>query len=415
MPPTAPTRLPGTRRASPGQRLTRLVRGVSRRVKAHLWFPHFPLFLLIGVLGLLQLRHAESLGLAHHLAAPDLVALSKNALNSVIRGAPSATAGVFLVVMAFGLLTRSRLAWVIALLATAVSIVLIWLVWPGAPGAKSGLLGFNLFVLIALLASGRAFSRSSLASATLFAVASIALLVAYAVLGSYLLGAGFTPPVTNLVTAFYYAVVTMTTVGYGDIVPKTNEARFFAASVMILGITVFATSISALLVPLINRRMETLLGAREKTVSRSNHYVIAGDSSLARNTHKELVRRDHKVTFILQQMPQSGWEDRDVVIGDPSDLDVLRRADAHAARAVLALGNDDSENAFVVMAARELSEKLQTVAVVNDARNMDRVRRVRPDVVIAPQVLGGELLAMALSGETVDSALLMQRLLRVTG
>ena len=65
------------------------------------------------------------------------------------------------------------------------------------------------------------------------------------------------------------------------------------------------------------------------------------------------------------------------------------------------------------MAARELSDKLQTVAVVNDARNMERVKRVRPDVIIAPQVLGGELLAMALSGETVDSNKLMQQLLRV--
>ena len=168
-----------------------------------------------------------------------------------------------------------------------------------------------------------------------------------------------------------------------------------------------------MLVPLINRRMETLLGARERTVSRSNHFIIAGDSSLARNTHKELARRDHKITFILHQMPASGWADRDVVVGDASDLDVLRRADAHAARAVLALGDDDSENAFVVMAARELSDKLQTVAVVNDARNMERVKRVRPDVIIAPQVLGGELLAMALSGETVDSNKLMQQLLRV--
>lgn len=400
-------------RAGPGQRLRRLVRGSLRRVRAHLWFPQVPLFLLIGFLGYLQLRHALGYGFASHLSVADVIALSKTALDSVIRGAPSATAGVFLVVMAFGLLTRSRLAWVIALLATAVSIVLIWIVWPGAPGAKTGLLGFNLFVLVALLGSSRAFSRSSLATATLFAIASIVLLSAYAVLGAYLLGSGFNPPITDLITALYFASVTMSTVGYGDIVPKTTEARFFAVSVMILGITVFATSISALLVPLINRRMETLLGARERTVSRSNHFIIAGDSSLARNTHKELARRDHKITFILHQMPASGWADRDVVVGDASDLDVLRRADAHAARAVLALGDDDSENAFVVMAARELSDKLQTVAVVNDARNMERVKRVRPDVIIAPQVLGGELLAMALSGETVDSNKLMQQLLRV--
>jgi voltage-gated potassium channel len=318
---------------------------------------------------------------------------------------------VFLLVMAFGLLTRSRLSWVIAVLATLVSMTLIWLVWIGGAAGNRGLLAYGGVVLLALLVFGRSFGRTSLASATLFAVVSIVLLVAYAVLGTYLLGAEFSPPITDLVTALYFAVVTMSTVGYGDIAPKTGEARLFAISVMIFGITVFATSISALLVPLINRRMEHLLGKREEKLSRSNHYVIVGDSALARNTHKELKARDLSVTFILAHSPERHTEEYDVVLGDASELEVLRRADVADARAVLALGSDDAENAFVVMAVKELTQRARTVAVVNDSRNMDRVRRVRPDVVLAPQVLGGELLAMALSGEAVDSDMLMQRLL----
>lgn len=398
-----------------GHRVRRFGRAARRRLHTDLWFPQVPLFLIIGCLGLLQLRHALGIGFVAHVTANDILDMSKKALAAVVHGAPSATAGVFLVVMAFGLLTRSRLAWVIAVLAAAISAMLIWLSWIGAPDEKIGLLAYNLFALLTLLVAGRSFSRSSLTTATLFASASIVLLVAYAVLGSYLLGPEFKPPIGNLVTALYYAVVTMTTIGYGDIVPVTTEARMFAISVMILGITVFATSISALLVPMINGRMERLLGAREKDVSRSNHYVIVGDSSLARNTYKELSARDQQVTFILPDGVKPGGEDRDVVLGDGSDLDVLRRADAHDAKAVLALSDDDSENAFVVMAAKELSEKLKTVAVVNDGRNMDRVKRVRPDVIIAPQVLGGELLAMALSGEAVNSDELMRQILHVSG
>ena len=198
---------------------------------------------------------------------------------------------------------------------------------------------------------------------------------------------------------------------------EAGEARPFAISVMIFGIAVFATSISALSVPLINRRMERLLGAREEKVSRNNHYVIVGDSALARNTHlvrnthKELQARDLPVTFIFVHSPERRAEEHDVVLGDASELEVLRRADMMDARAVRALGSDDAENAFVVMAVKELLERVRTVAVVNDWRNMERVRRVRPDVVLAPQVLGGELLAMALSSEAVDSDMLMQRLL----
>lgn len=397
------------------QRLYQFGRRLRRRSHAEIWYPHVPLCLLIGCLGLLQIRHALGIGLVEHVTAKDILAMSQTALTAVVHGAPSATVGVFLVVMAFGLLTRSRLAWVIAVIATAVSAMLIWLVWLGPTADKSGLLVYNVFTLLMLLSAGGSFTRSSLTSASLFATASIVLLIAYAVLGSYLLGRQFKPPITDLVTALYFAMVTMATVGYGDIVPATTESRLFAVSVMILGITVFATSVSALLVPLINRRMERLLGTKEKNMARSDHYVIVGDSSLARNTHKELAARDQKVTFVLAAPPKAGGEDRDIVVGDGSDLDVLRRADAQDAKAVLALGDDDSENAFVVMAAKELSDSLKTVAVVNNGRNMARVKRVHPDVIIAPQVLGGELLAMALSGETVNSELLMQQIMQVSG
>jgi len=394
------------------QRLRRLARTTSRRLYTRLWFPHVPLFLAVGCLGMLQLRHALGIGFTRHVTAGAIFSMSKSALTAVVHGAPSATAGVFLVMMALGLLTRSRLAWVIAVLATAISALLIWLVWLGP--RDNGLLVYNLGVLVGLFAGGAAFNRSSLTSASLFATLSIVLLIAYAVLGAYLLGPDFAPPITNLVTALYYALVTMSTVGYGDIVPKTTEARMFAISVMVLGITIFATSVSALLVPMINRRMETLLSTKEKKMVRSGHYVIAGDSSLARNTYKALISRDHPVTFILPESPRGGAGDRDVVVGDASDLDVLRRAGAQDSKAVLALSDDDSENAFVVMAAKELSDSLKTVAVVSDGRNMARVKRVHPDVIIAPQVLGGELLAMALSGEAVDGDYLMQQVLQVT-
>ena len=101
--------------------------------------------------------------------------------------------------------------------------------------------------------------------------------------------------------------------------------------------------------------------------------------------------------------------DSDIVVGDGSDLEVLKRAGAERASAVLAMLDDDSENAFVVLAVKELHGSAQTIAAVNDARHLARIKLVQPDVVIAPQVLGGELTAMLLAGETVTSDFVMQR------
>lgn len=382
-----------------------------RRLHSDLWFPHTPLFLLVSLLGLILLRRAIGIALLEHLSAAALLTASRGAIAAVIRGAPSAVVGAFLLVMAFGLLSRSRFAWIIALIGAAASFLLVALSWAGGPAQHAGLLIYNGFVLAVLLAFGRTFGESSIASATLFAVVSTICLLVYAVLGSFLLGQDFAPPIGNFITALYYVIVTMSTVGYGDIVPKTNEARLFTISIIVLGITIFATSLSALLVPMISRRMERLLKSKEKFVPRSNHYIVIGDSALARNTLKELKARDQPVTLILPRAAEDDAEQEDIVVGDATDLEVLSRAEAKAARAILALGADDSENAFVVMAAKELTDRVQTVAAVNDARNMERVKRVRPDLIIAPQVLGGELLAMALSGEQLESERMMQQLL----
>ncbi|MGH8163204.1 MAG: NAD-binding protein, partial [Rhodanobacteraceae bacterium] len=79
------------------------------------------------------------------------------------------------------------------------------------------------------------------------------------------------------------------------------------------------------------------------------------------------------------------------------------------AQAVLAMLDDDSENAFLVLAVKELAGAARTVAAVNDAHHLARVKLVQPDVVIAPQILGGELAAMILSGEEVTADFVMKR------
>ena len=75
---------------------------------------------------------------------------------------------------------------------------------------------------------------------------------------------------------------------------------------------------------------------------------------------------------------------------------------------------DDSDNAFVVLAVREISTTIKTVVAVNDARHLARIRLVHPDIVIAPQVLGGELAAKILCGEEVSSDFVLSSVLHQT-
>jgi voltage-gated potassium channel len=88
---------------------------------------------------------------------------------------------------------------------------------------------------------------------------SIGSLLIYAVFGVLYLGAEFSPPVHDLSSALYFSIVSMATVGYGDIVPRTVTARFFTTSIILLGIAVFATSISAVIGPVIGGSLKRLV------------------------------------------------------------------------------------------------------------------------------------------------------------
>jgi voltage-gated potassium channel len=265
--------------------------------------------------------------------------------------------------------------------------------------------------MLALLGfAWRQFDRSSVAASTLFALTSVVMLLIYATFGTFYLGSDFKPPITDLVTALYYAMVTMSTVGYGDIIPQTAEAKLFAVSIIVLGVAVFATSLTAVIAPLVTRSFQRIVDRKGPRMRRENHFIVIGDSSLALNTWRELASRGQPVTRLLRREPETGLPgDVDVVIGESSDADVLRKAGADKAQAVLAMLDDDSENAFVVLAVRELGGSARTVAAVNDAHHLARVKLVQPDVVIAPQILGGELAAMLLSGEPVTADFIMQR------
>ena len=67
----------------------------------------------------------------------------------------------------------------------------------------------------------------------------------------------------------------------------------------------------------------------------------------------------------------------------------------------------------MVLAAKDMNPEVRTVAAVSDTRNTGRLARTRPDVLLTLPLLGGELLAMALSGEQIQTDALITQLLKL--
>ena len=284
---------------------------------------------------------------------------------------PRLVLGVGLQVIALGLILKARIAW-------AFSLVLLIGVGTFAILGDSGHAGLGIYTLVlilALMAYWRRFDRASVTAGSLFALVSVLSLLIYAVFGTLYLGDEFNPPVHDAGTALYFSIVSMSTVGYGDITPHSGAARLFTASIIILGITVFATSVSAIAGPVIGGNLKRLVKGRFSTAMRKNHIIIAGATPLALSVYDGLRRRGDEVTVIVPAgVPQEYPATADLIEGDPSSVEVLRAAGVTRARYVLALRDDDAENAFIVLATQEATagQGAKTVALVNTSKHLEK-------------------------------------------
>lgn len=364
--------------------------------------PHGYLALLLVMAGLMLLRPVAERVLRHTRGGwfHDWITLF-NAFG--VLALPQAVIATGLTTMAIGIALRARVAWVLSLvLLAAATFISLRGDYRSLP-----LVAYTVVLAAALIYYWRRFNRTSLTASSLFAILSIGSLMTYAVFGSLYLGEDFSPPIRNIITAFYFSMVTMSTVGFGDITPHSDTARLFTVSVIVFGITIFATSISAVIGPVIGGKLKHIVKGGISNVTRKNHYLIVGASPLAHNVYAGLSKRGYAVTVIVApNTPHKYPENADLVVGDASDTATLHNAGAEAALAVLALRLDDAENAFVILAIKDLAPKVRTVALVNDSRNLQRLRLLQPDMVFSPQLLAGELLARTLNNETIDNDLI---------
>ena len=187
---------------------------------------------------------------------------------------------------------------------------------------------------------------------------------------------------------------------------------------IIAGITVFATSLTTVFGPMISSGLDKLVKGTPKPMNRKNHFIVCGTSVLAISTLIQLQQRNMAVT-VLTSSPEEDFPaiehkagcKLDLLSGDSTDNHLLRQAGVEHCKAVLALTDDDATNAFIVLSIKDFSPKTKTVLSVNDAKNMNKVKQVKADVVLSPQLFGSEILASVLAGESLDNDKLISLLL----
>lgn len=264
---------------------------------------------------------------------------------------------------------------------------------------------FSLLLLIAAIANWKVFHRHSLSGASFVAFVGLIALLAYSVFGTLYLGTHFQPHVTDISSAFYFALVCMTTVGFGDIVPISVEARLFTISIVILGITIFTTSIIYVLGVLAK---STQAIVKKRLFRMKDHYVIVGASPLALNTYFGLKRRDLDVMVICTDDQKNNYPDNaSVLTTNQINKSTLNKANLGEAKALFVLGSSDAENTITMLAAKEIvGANIKSIVAVNDDNNHENMKLLHADLLISLSSLGSEVLIKMIFGENINNQII---------
>jgi voltage-gated potassium channel len=278
------------------------------------------------------------------------------------------------------------------------------------------LVALSVLALPAVAFNRRRFDRLVDFSATqLAALLALGGSQVYITTGAYALRDDFAGMET-IVDAIYFAVVTSSTVGYGDITPQTAVARLFGISALVVGTASFAIALGVLLTPAIEARLVKALGkmTQSELDLLDDHILVLGHGDLTEAIIQEL---DDKAPFLVlvtdsdvsRRLSERGI---DTLTGDTSDEETLRRVHVDEARAVVAATNDDAADALAILTVRDLAPDIHIVAAATQRENVAKLRRAGADTVISPASIGGHLLVeSALGGRDVDTEAVADRLL----
>ncbi|ELY58136.1 potassium channel-like protein [Natronococcus amylolyticus DSM 10524] len=311
-----------------------------------------------------------------------------------------------LMLLVFGLRRRKRIAWylTLAVLPLATVLPLTTLRPMDVP-----LLLAILLTLPLLLVNRSAFDRRlELSSLQIAALSSIIGVGLYGTVGSYALRDQF-GGLETWSDSVYYVIVTVATVGYGDITPLTTEAKWFSLSVIVFGTGAFTVAIGALIVPAIEKRIATAFGTMTPTelTLLEDHVLVLGHDDITEPLLDELGTEVDVVVVASDGDDTGEFDDRNVTVvtGDPTLAETLDEARIDEAAGVVVATRDDATDVLTVLAAREANRAVRIVAAANDREHVDKLEAVGADEVISPMEIGGRFLGRSVLDRTSADSL----------
>ena len=202
--------------------------------------------------------------------------------------------------------------------------------------------------------------------------------------------------------SFYTSAQTVTTVGYGDLAPKTAGGRVFAILLMLTGVGTVLFGLTILAQAVIQSEMVEALSRRRKIREMQElegHYIVCGAGRVGRRIIRSLERQD--LPYVVIENNSAKLSEIDpaslhAILGDATSEENLISAGVKRARGLASCLPDDAANVYVVLTARGLNPDLHIVARAVEEQAEPTLIRAGASRVVAPTIIGSQSMARAL-------------------
>ncbi len=195
--------------------------------------------------------------------------------------------------------------------------------------------------------------------------------------------------------ALYMTVITLSTVGFGEVRPLTDAGRVFTIGLIVTGVGTAAYLFTTLADYIVSGELEGTLQRRRwmaQLRSLHQHYLICGCGRMGEQVALELASLDLPFVLIdkhpehLERARRLGYL---AVEGDPTDEVTLEAAQIRKARGLVAVLETDADNLFLVLTARSLNPDLFIVAQALSEATETKLYKAGADRVVSPFVMAG--------------------------
>ncbi|HZM98085.1 MAG TPA: NAD-binding protein [Pyrinomonadaceae bacterium] len=214
----------------------------------------------------------------------------------------------------------------------------------------------------------------------------------------------------SILDSLYVTAQTVTTVGFGDLTPRTPFGRAFAAIFMMVSVGVVLYALTTTVQAIVHSELFATYGRSRQMSKLRDHFIICGAGRVGSHLIRGLRAVD--ATFVVIETDPAKVEaltdlNIPVLPRDATLEETLHEAGVQHARGLATCLPDDADNVYVVLTARDLNPNIHIVARAAEEQAENKLIRAGANRVVAPTIIGGHRMAMALTkpavGDFLDS------------